>query len=51
LAEIPGGLGAYSDSAGAAVCRRQIAAAIERRDGVPCDMSELYLTVGGLTEV
>ncbi|KIZ01751.1 alanine transaminase [Monoraphidium neglectum] len=46
LAEIPGGLGAYSDSAGAAVCRRQIAAAIERRDGVPCDMSELYLTDG-----
>jgi aspartate/methionine/tyrosine aminotransferase len=48
LAEIPGGLGAYSDSAGAAVVRRLIAGAIERRDGVPCDPSELYMTVRGL---
>jgi hypothetical protein len=29
------------------VCRRQIAAAIERRDGVPCDPNELYMTVRG----
>ncbi|KAI8477320.1 MAG: alanine aminotransferase 2 [Monoraphidium minutum] len=46
LAEIPGGLGAYSESAGAAVCRRQIAAAIERRDGTPSDMNEIYMTDG-----
>jgi alanine transaminase len=47
LAEIPGGIGAYSDSAGALVLRKQIAAAIERRDGFPCDPEELYLTVSG----
>jgi alanine transaminase len=45
LKEIPGGIGAYSDSAGALVLRRQIAAAIERRDGFPCNPDELYLTV------
>jgi hypothetical protein len=45
LAEIPGGLGAYSESPGAAVCRRLIAGAIERRDGFPCSLNELYMTV------
>jgi alanine transaminase len=45
LAGIPGGLGAYSDSAGALVLRRQIAAALERRDGFPANPDELYLTV------
>jgi alanine transaminase len=45
--EIPGGVGAYSDSAGALVLRRQIAAAIARRDGgVPCDPDDLFLTDG-----
>jgi aspartate/methionine/tyrosine aminotransferase len=47
LRGIPGGLGAYSDSAGAAVLRRHIAAALEKRDGVPADPDELYLTVRG----
>jgi hypothetical protein len=45
LAEIPGGLGAYSDSAGALVLRKQIAAALEKRDGCPASPDELYLTV------
>lgn len=45
LADIPGGVGAYSDSAGALVLRKQIAAAIERRDGYPCSPDDLYLTV------
>lgn len=45
LAEIPGGLGAYSDSAGALVLRKQIAAALEKRDGFPASSDELYLTV------
>ena len=48
LEEIPGGIGAYSDSAGAPVLRRQIAGAIERRDGCPCNPDELYLTVSTL---
>jgi hypothetical protein len=47
LEGIPGGLGAYSDSAGAAVCRRQIAAAIAARDGTPCDPEDIYMTVRG----
>lgn len=46
LAEIPGGLGAYSDSAGALVLRKQIAAALEQRDGCPASPDELYLTDG-----
>lgn len=47
LSDIPGGVGAYSDSAGALVLRKQIAAAIERRDGYPASPDEIYLTVGG----
>lgn len=46
LAEIPGGLGAYSDSAGALVLRKQIAAALQKRDGFPASPDELYLTDG-----
>lgn len=45
LAEIPGGLGAYSDSAGALMLRKQIAAALQKRDGFPASPDELYLTV------
>jgi alanine transaminase len=45
--EIPGGVGAYSDSAGALVLRRQIAAAVARRDGgIACDPDDLFLTDG-----
>jgi hypothetical protein len=33
----PGGIGAYSDSRGAEGVRREIAAYIEKRDGVPSD--------------
>ncbi|WIA15264.1 hypothetical protein OEZ86_003901 [Tetradesmus obliquus] len=46
LSDIPGGVGAYSDSAGALVLRKQIAAAIERRDGYPASPDEIYLTDG-----
>eukprot|EP00879_Flechtneria_rotunda_P021046 GHRR01022172.1.p1 GENE.GHRR01022172.1~~GHRR01022172.1.p1 ORF type:complete len:249 (+),score=71.89 GHRR01022172.1:283-1029(+) len=46
LSDIPGGVGAYSDSAGTLVLRRQIAAALERRDGWPADPEELYMTDG-----
>jgi bifunctional pyridoxal-dependent enzyme with beta-cystathionase and maltose regulon repressor activities len=45
-AKIPGGIGAYSDSQGARILREMIAAAIERRDGHPCDPEDLYLTDG-----
>lgn len=51
LSEIPGGLGAYSDSAGAPVLRRQIAAALEKRDGCPANPDELYLTVSSTVVV
>lgn len=47
LSDIPGGVGAYSDSAGALVLRKQIAEALERRDGFPANPEELYLTVRG----
>jgi aspartate/methionine/tyrosine aminotransferase len=50
LSDIPGGVGAYSDSAGALVLRKQIAAAIERRDGYPASPDEIYLTVGAAVE-
>ncbi|KAF8060624.1 ALAAT2 [Scenedesmus sp. PABB004] len=46
LSAIPGGVGAYSDSAGALVLRQQIAAALERRDGWPARPDEIYLTDG-----
>jgi hypothetical protein len=45
LSDIPGGIGAYSDSAGALVLRQQIAEALERRDGWPANPDEIYLTV------
>ncbi|GFH09772.1 aminotran_1_2 domain-containing protein, partial [Haematococcus lacustris] len=47
LAAIPGGVGAYSDSAGALILRKMVAAAIERRDGgIPCSTEDLFLTDG-----
>jgi len=46
LAAIPGGLGAYSDSAGAAILRRMVAKAIEKRDGVPSNPDNIYMTDG-----
>ncbi|KAK9906640.1 hypothetical protein WJX75_005366 [Coccomyxa subellipsoidea] len=46
LAAIPGGTGAYSDSRGAMVLRKDIAKGIEERDGYPCDPDNLFLTDG-----
>ncbi|CAK0772104.1 hypothetical protein CVIRNUC_003929 [Coccomyxa viridis] len=46
LAAMPGGTGAYSDSRGAMVLRKDIAKGIEERDGFPCNPDFLYLTDG-----
>ncbi|KAL4425901.1 hypothetical protein ABPG75_009917 [Micractinium tetrahymenae] len=46
LGAIPGGLGAYSESKGAAICRQHVAQGIEARDGHPCDIDDLWLTDG-----
>lgn len=39
-------LGAYSDSAGLEVIRKDIAKFIENRDGYPTDYKDVYLTSG-----
>mmetsp|Transcript_5673 Transcript_5673/g.17294 ORF Transcript_5673/g.17294 Transcript_5673/m.17294 type:complete len:479 (-) Transcript_5673:522-1958(-) len=46
LAGIPGGVGAYSESAGAPILRKMVADAITRRDEVPCDWQNVFLTGG-----
>ena len=46
LDQIPGGVGAYSESAGAFVMRKLVADAIERRDGHPCNPEDIYMTDG-----
>lgn len=46
LEAIPGGLGAYSESAGAMVLRKLVASAIEKRDGCPCHAEDIYMTDG-----
>lgn len=46
LSQIPGGIGAYSESSGALVMRQLISEAIERRDGYPCNPEDLYMTDG-----
>lgn len=51
LDNIPGGTGAYSESKGALICRKQVAAGIERRDGFPCDPDDLWLTDGASPSV
>ncbi len=43
---IPGGTGAYSESKGALVCREAVARFVSRRDGVPCDPEDIFLTDG-----
>ncbi|GAX86501.1 hypothetical protein CEUSTIGMA_g13909.t1 [Chlamydomonas eustigma] len=46
LEQIPGGVGAYSESAGAFVVRKLVAEAIARRDRHPCNPEEIYMTDG-----
>jgi len=46
LDSMKGGTGAYSESKGVAAIRKQIAAAIEKRDGYPSDPDNLWLTDG-----
>jgi len=41
-----GGTGAYSESKGVAFLREMVAAGIEKRDGHPCDIEDLWLTDG-----
>lgn len=43
---IPGGSGAYSDSQGVELIRKNVAKFIEDRDGYPCDHTKLFLTNG-----
>lgn len=46
LTYFPGGVGAYSDSRGAPGIRAEVAAFIERRDGVPSSPDAIFLTDG-----
>lgn len=46
LAAIPGGVGAYSESAGAQVLRQMVADSISIRDGHPCNPNDIYMTDG-----
>nr|QKY15195.1 alanine aminotransferase (GPT) [Polytomella parva] len=46
LKNIPGGVGAYSESAGAFIVRKLVAEAVQRRDGVFCDPDNLFMTDG-----
>jgi alanine transaminase len=46
LANTKGGTGAYSESKGVAFLRKMVAAGIEKRDGHPCEIEDLWLTDG-----
>jgi alanine transaminase len=46
LNEVPSGLGAYSDSQGFKMIRENIARFIEKRDGIPSNPENIYLTDG-----
>ncbi|ELR24802.1 alanine aminotransferase, mitochondrial, putative [Acanthamoeba castellanii str. Neff] len=46
LHDIPGGLGAYSNSRGERTVREHVAEFISERDGFACDMEDVFLTDG-----
>ncbi|KAL4421585.1 hypothetical protein ABPG75_010876 [Micractinium tetrahymenae] len=46
LDNIPGGVGAYSESKGAVILRQHVAKGIAERDGHPCNFEDLWLTDG-----
>mmetsp|Transcript_7484 Transcript_7484/g.24709 ORF Transcript_7484/g.24709 Transcript_7484/m.24709 type:complete len:560 (+) Transcript_7484:41-1720(+) len=46
-----GGLGAYSDSKGLDIVRREVATFIEARDGYPCDPEDVHLSDGASAAV
>eukprot|EP00245_Coleochaete_scutata_P011284 TRINITY_DN4160_c0_g2_i2.p1 TRINITY_DN4160_c0_g2~~TRINITY_DN4160_c0_g2_i2.p1 ORF type:complete len:538 (-),score=104.19 TRINITY_DN4160_c0_g2_i2:128-1741(-) len=46
IAEIPGGTGAYSHSQGLPICRKDIAAGIQARDGHPANADDIFITDG-----
>ncbi|KAK3262800.1 hypothetical protein CYMTET_28364 [Cymbomonas tetramitiformis] len=48
---IPGGVGAYSDSRGNGLLRKEVAAFIERRDGHPSNPDNIFLTDGASVAV
>ena len=47
----PGGSGAYSNSQGIPEVLKDVAEAIGRRDGYPCDPKEIYLSNGASQSV
>eukprot|EP01023_Acetabularia_acetabulum_P009420 TRINITY_DN14221_c0_g1_i2.p1 TRINITY_DN14221_c0_g1~~TRINITY_DN14221_c0_g1_i2.p1 ORF type:complete len:486 (-),score=93.32 TRINITY_DN14221_c0_g1_i2:432-1889(-) len=51
LANIPGGVGAYSKSQGADILRKHVAEGIEGRDGHPSDASQIFLLDGASSGV
>ena len=46
LQNMKGGTGAYSESKGVSFLRKMVADGIEKRDGHPCDIEDLWLTDG-----
>jgi aspartate/methionine/tyrosine aminotransferase len=46
LANIPGGMGAYTNSQGLPIIRQQVASFIQRRDGFPSHPDNIFLTDG-----
>jgi aspartate/methionine/tyrosine aminotransferase len=38
--------GSYSDSVGIEVIRKDIASYITRRDGIPCDYNDIFMSTG-----
>ncbi|GBG68577.1 Glutamate: glyoxylate aminotransferase (GGT) [Chara braunii] len=46
LSSMPGGIGAYSDSRGIPLIRKQVAEFVERRDGYPSNPENIFLTDG-----
>ncbi|GBG32445.1 Alanine aminotransferase 1 [Hondaea fermentalgiana] len=46
VANMPGGSGAYTDSQGTELVRKNVAQFIEDRDGYPCDPDNIFLTNG-----
>lgn len=41
-----GSMGSYTDSSGIEVIRKQVSEFISKRDGLPCDWHNVFLTAG-----
>lgn len=46
LSRIRGGTGAYTESAGADICRQHVAEGIAERDGFPCNKDDIFISDG-----